>query len=196
MVSGIFHGVESNYYYNNNTTTTTNNNNNQNNDPPRSSGEGSSARNLYSGILDRSPGRDLLGRKGGKSIKDFTQDWINQYLSGQPRTERSNWLSDDSGSEAPSFFTAQNHFADDDWLGLEDDTRDEEILRTPTLSDFVGGKKGTGRGESSNNTTARQKLKDYIHRRTETLRQEDFWGFAYDKDPQPITMEKIERAHV
>lgn len=185
MLSGIFHGIESN---NNNT----NNNNNQNNDPPRSSSEGSSARNLYSGILDRSPGRDLLGRKGGKSIKDFTQDWINQYLSGQPRTERSNWLSDDSGSEAPSFFTAQNHFADDDWLGLEDDTRDEEILRTPTLSDFVGGKKGTGRSESSNNNTARQKLRDYIHKRTETLRQEDFWGFAYDKDPQPITMENTD----
>ena len=135
MRSGTFHGIEYN-----NPNINNNNANDTNNDNERlrpSGGEGSSG-NLYSGILDRSPGRDLLGRKGGKSIKDFTQDWINQYLSGKPRTERSNWLSDDSGSEAPSFFTAKNNFADDDWLGLEEDTRDEEILRTPTLSDFVG----------------------------------------------------------
>lgn len=187
MRSGTFHGIEyNNPNINNNNANDTNNDN----ELPRPSGGESSSGNLYSGILDRSPGRDLLGKKGGKSIKDFTQDWINQYLSGQPRTERSNWLSDDSGSEAPSFFTAKNNFADDDWLGLEEDTRDEEILRTPTLSDFVSRKKTAGLGESS--STARQKLKDYIHKRTETLRQEDFWGFAYDKDPQPITMDNTD----
>lgn len=188
MRSGTFHGIESSS--NNN-----NDNHSHNNEFLRPSGGESSAKNLYSGILNRSPGRDLFGRKGGKSIKDFTQDWINQYLSGQPRTERSNWLSDDSGSEAPSFFTAQNHFADDDWLGLEEDSRDEELLRTPTLADFVGRKKGTGQGETSSSTTtstARQKIRDYIHKRTETLRQEDFWGFAYDKDPQPITMDNTD----
>ncbi|KAJ5082276.1 hypothetical protein N7532_011319 [Penicillium argentinense] len=112
--------------------------------------------------------------EGGKSIRDFTQDWINQYLSGQPRTERSNWLSDDSGSEAPSFFTAPNHLADDlsdDWLGLEDDIRDNDLLKTPTLSDFVGRR-----------AAARAKGKKNSHKRTDTLRQEDFWGFAYDKE--------------
>ncbi|KAJ5798886.1 uncharacterized protein N7503_006391 [Penicillium pulvis] len=117
---------------------------------------------------------DLLGHREGKSIRDFTQDWINQYLSGQPRTERSNWLSDDSGSEAPSFFTAKNHLADDlsdDWLGLEDDTRESELLKTPTLSDFVGKR-----------AASRAKGKKNAHKRTETLRQEDFWGFAYDKE--------------
>ncbi|EYE95375.1 putative myosin class II heavy chain (MHC) [Aspergillus ruber CBS 135680] len=189
MPSGIFQEIEPSSDNNNN------NNSNSNNGFLRPSGGESSARNLYSGILDRSPGRDLFGRKGGKSIKDFTQDWINQYLSGQPRTERSNWLSDDSGSEAPSFFTAQNHFADDDWLGLEEDSRDEELLRTPTLADFASRKKGIGQGESSTNSTtstARQKIKDYIHKRTETLKQEDFWGFAYDKDPQPIAMDNTE----
>ncbi|KAJ5938100.1 hypothetical protein N7454_004442 [Penicillium verhagenii] len=124
---------------------------------------------------------DLAGHRGGKSIRDFTQDWINQYLSGQPRTaERSNWLSDDSGSEAPSFFTAKNHLADDlsdDWLGLEEDNRESELLKTPTLSDFVGKK-----------TSARGKSKKNSHKRTETLRQEDFWGFAYDKELPNITM--------
>ncbi|KAL5356902.1 hypothetical protein BJX96DRAFT_172036 [Aspergillus floccosus] len=137
-------------------------------------------------IFNRSPKRDVPGRKGGKSIKDFTQDWINQYLSGQPRTERSNWLSDDSGSEAPSFFTAQNHFADepsDDWLGLEQDSRDSsDLLKTPTLADFVS-RKDRLEGHAS-----RQRTKEHQHRREDTLRQEDFWGFAYDKDPQSITM--------
>lgn len=123
---------------------------------------------------------DLADHREGKSIRDFTQDWINQYLSGQPRTERSNWLSDDSGSEAPSFFTAKNHLADDlsdDWLGLEDDIRESDLLRTPTLSDFVGKR-----------TTARAKAKKTSHKRADTLRQEDFWGFAYDKEPPKSTM--------
>lgn len=175
-----------------------NNSHNHRNDPHRlkpSGGDGS-ARNLYSsGILNRSPGRDPAGRKAGKSIKDFTQDWINQYLSGQSRSERSNWLSDDSGSEAPSFFTAQNHFADDDWLGLEDDSRDEDLLKTPTLADFATRKKGSTdhypesaiTTASSSTNPARRKPRDFVHKRTDTLKQEDFWGFAYDKDPEPIT---------
>ncbi|PLB43770.1 hypothetical protein P170DRAFT_514095 [Aspergillus steynii IBT 23096] len=173
MRSGFYHGSEANHT-----------------EFLRPSAPESSTTQLYGGdsTLDRSPRRDLLGRKGGKSIKDFTQDWINQYLSGQPRTERSNWLSDDSGSEAPSFFTAQNHFADDpsdDWLALEQDSRDEDLLKTPTLSDFVKRRTIATHGE---NSLGRQRTKDYLHRRADTLRQEDFWGFAYDKDPQPITM--------
>ncbi|KAI2791199.1 hypothetical protein POX_c04055 [Penicillium oxalicum] len=117
---------------------------------------------------------------GERTIRDFTQDWINQYLTGQQRTEKSNWLSDDSGSEAPSFFTAKNHLADDlsdDWLGLEDETRESDLLKTPTLSDFVGRK-----------TALRAKGKQNKHKRTDTLRQEDFWGFAYDKDQPTDTM--------
>ncbi|KAL4985803.1 hypothetical protein BDW68DRAFT_179348 [Aspergillus falconensis] len=125
--------------------------------------------------LERSP-----ERRRGKSIQDFTQDWINQYLSGQQRTERSNWLSDDSGSEAPSFITAANHFADDasdDWLGLEQDSRDQDLLKTPTLTDFVNRRSAAKGGPI-------RKIKESLHKRTDTLRQEDFWGFAYDKDPQ------------
>lgn len=130
-------------------------------------------------VLVHSPDRDPSARK--KSIQDFTQDWINQYLSGQPRTERHNWLSDDSESEAPSFLTAQNQFADDtsdDWLGLEEDIRDDEdVLKTPTLADFVGRK-----------AAARSKLREKVHKRGGTLRQEDFWGFAYDQDPPQHSM--------
>ncbi|CAI7661025.1 unnamed protein product [Penicillium glandicola] len=124
--------------------------------------------------------RDIVANNGDRSIRDFTQDWINQYLTGQPRTERSNWLSDDSGSEAPSFITARNHFADDasdDWLGLEDDFRSDDLLKTPTLSDFVGKK-----------AAARAKANKTLHKRADTLRQEDFWGFAYDKDPPQNNM--------
>ncbi|CBF88031.1 hypothetical protein AN1156.2 [Aspergillus nidulans FGSC A4] len=132
-----------------------------------------------SNSLERSP-----ERRRGKSIQDFTQDWINQYLSGQQRTERSNWLSDDSGSEAPSFITAANHFADDasdDWLGLEQDSLDQDLLKTPTLADFVN-RRSAGKGGPV------RKRKEPLHKRTDTLRQEDFWGFAYDEDPQPNTM--------
>ncbi|KAB8227053.1 putative myosin class II heavy chain (MHC) [Aspergillus alliaceus] len=171
MRSGIYHGSETN-----------------NPEVVLTSAPERSTTQLHGSIRNRSPGRDIFGRRGGKSIKDFTQDWINQYLSGQPRTERSNWLSDDSGSEAPSFFTAQNHFADDlsdDWLGLEHDKREDDLLRTPTLADFVNRRAGSGNGEGN---AARQRTKEYLHKRAETLRQEDFWGFAYDKDPQPITM--------
>ena len=161
-------------------------NNNDSLRPPAIEG---STRQPYSGSLNRSSGRgDFFGRKGGKSIKDFTQDWINQYLSGQPRTERSNWLSDDSGSEAPSFFTAPNNFAEDasdDWLALEQDTRDEDLLKTPTLSDFVGRRSAARNGEGP---SSRPRAKEHHHKRADTLRQEDFWGFAYDQDPQPITM--------
>lgn len=194
MRSGAVDHNSSNHH---NTSNLTHQDNNHNDDDAhlKPSGGDGSARNLYSsGILNRSPGRDPVGRKGGKSIKDFTQDWINQYLSGQSRSERSNWLSDDSGSEAPSFFTAQNHFADDDWLGLEDDSRNEDLLKTPTLADFATRKKGPGYAESATTTAsssnlARRKPKDYVHKRTDTLKQEDFWGFAYDQDPDLITME-------
>ncbi|KAL4786069.1 hypothetical protein BJX76DRAFT_142207 [Aspergillus varians] len=137
--------------------------------------------------LDRSPEPDQVSRRG-RSIQDFTQDWIYQYLSGQSRTERSNWLSDDSGSEAPSFITAANHLADDasdDWLGLETDSRDQDLLKTPTLADFVNRRATSSRREGG---PVRSKVKESIHRRADTLRQEDFWGFAYDKDPQSITM--------
>ncbi|PYH44383.1 putative myosin class II heavy chain (MHC) [Aspergillus saccharolyticus JOP 1030-1] len=170
MRSGVQHGLETNQ-----------------SDLLRPSARDNSTRRPYSRLLSRSP----FGRKGGKSIKDFTQDWINQYLSGQPRTERGNWLSDDSGSEAPSFFTAQNFAEDtsDDWLGLEQDALDEDLLRTPTLADFGSRKTATGRGEGS------KRSKDSLHKRTDTLRQEDFWGFAYDKDPPLITMDSTD-AHV
>ncbi|KAL6239931.1 hypothetical protein BDW75DRAFT_248691 [Aspergillus navahoensis] len=129
--------------------------------------------------VERSP-----ERRRGKSIQDFTQDWINQYLSGQQRTERSNWLSDDSGSEAPSFITAANHFADDasdDWLGLEQDSRDQDLLKTPTLADFVNRRSAAKGGPI-------RKIKESLHKRTDTLRQEDFWGLAYDRDSQPNVM--------
>ncbi|OXV06528.1 hypothetical protein Egran_05704 [Elaphomyces granulatus] len=143
-------------------------------------------RRLYSS-LGRSVGRDLVNRHGGRSNKDFTEDWI---LSGPPRPERTNWLSDDSGSEAPSFITAHNHFADDlsdSWLGFGDDRRDEDLLGTPTLSRrFVS--RGVRTGSAGENGPGRPGYKHASHHSTATLRQEDFWGFAYDQEHQPRNM--------
>ena len=145
-------------------------------------------RPLYSS-LGRSAGRDLASRHGGPSSKDFTEDWIKRYLSGPPRPERANWLSDDSGSEAPSFITARNHFADDlsdSWLGFGDDRRDEDPLGTPTLSRFVS--RGVRTGNAGENGPGRPGYKHTSHQSTATLRQEDIWGCTYDQEHQPYNM--------
>ncbi|KAJ0425668.1 hypothetical protein BJY00DRAFT_324322 [Aspergillus carlsbadensis] len=144
-------------------------------------------------------GDDTLAPEGtgeenlrGKSIQEFTQDWINQYVSGQHRTERSNWLSDDSGSEAPSFITAQNQFGDDasdDWLGLESDSREQELLKTPTLADFVHRRAALASRRERG--ASRPRIKESLHKRADTLRQEDFWGFAYDRESKSNTMTEI-----
>ncbi|KAL2843102.1 hypothetical protein BJY01DRAFT_248776 [Aspergillus pseudoustus] len=147
------------------------------------------AENLGDGTL--APDRASAERRG-KSIQEFTQDWINQYVSGQHRTERSNWLSDDSGSEAPSFITAQNHFAEDasdDWLGLENEAREQDLLKTPTLADFVNRRPALGSRRERG--VSRPRIKEPLHKRADTLRQEDFWGFAYDKESQSNNMTEI-----
>ncbi|KAK2760748.1 hypothetical protein FQN54_001984 [Arachnomyces sp. PD_36] len=146
------------------------------------------SKQLYSSV-GRSAGRDFLAVQGGKSIKDFTQDWINQHLSGERRSERTNWLSDDSGSEAGSYLTAYNHLGDDQsegWLGLEDDSRDEDLLKTPTtLASFVR-RKANARG--TNIERPRLRAKHLPAKSTDTLKQADFWDFAYDKDASSPNM--------
>ncbi|KAJ9291089.1 hypothetical protein DTO021C3_1305 [Paecilomyces variotii] len=143
------------------------------------------ARRVYPSV-GRATARDIPGRQGGKSIRDFTEDWINQYLSGQPRTERTNWLSDDSGSETPSFFTARNQFVDEDgWLGLDDDSREEDPLKTPTVADYVARRARVNNAEVG---LLPPRAKHISRKSTDTLKQEDFWGFAYDKDPVPSKM--------
>ncbi|KAL2369285.1 hypothetical protein RJ035_006891 [Blastomyces gilchristii] len=129
----------------------------------------------------------------GNPIKDFTAEWINQYLSGQPRTERTNWLSDDSAdSGTGSFLTARNHLSEDQsegWLGLEDDSQDEDLLKTPTSRTF-------GRSISKDllvpRDTRRQPLSRIRPRHipkksTDTLKQSDFWDIGHELDGVPAT---------
>ncbi|KAI5310231.1 hypothetical protein KEM55_000238, partial [Ascosphaera atra] len=40
------------------------------------------------------------GNGNGKNPSTFTQDWLAQFLTGVPRTERTNWLSDDESSSS------------------------------------------------------------------------------------------------
>ncbi|OKL60139.1 hypothetical protein UA08_04561 [Talaromyces atroroseus] len=141
----------------------------------------------FYGSIGRSSTRDFSGALGGPSIRQFTQDWIDQYLSGQPRTERTNWLSDDEGSEAPSFITARNNFGDDPtegWLGL-DEPNEEDPLRTPTASNSLSlrSRKGLPNGH-----LGRFRQKHISTLSTATLRQEDFWSFAYGDEHPSITM--------
>jgi predicted nucleic acid-binding Zn-ribbon protein len=108
-------------------------------------------------------------------------------MSGQPRTERTNWLSDDEGSEAPSFITARNNFGDDPtegWLGL-DEPHEEELLRTPTASNSLSLRSRKG---LPNPQLGRFRQNHLSTLSTATLRQEDFWGFAYGDEPPSITM--------
>ncbi|PGH21507.1 hypothetical protein AJ80_03175 [Polytolypa hystricis UAMH7299] len=148
-----------------------NNNDSLRPEPPRLS------KRFYGSI-----GRGRSSRQGGKTIKDFTQDWINQYLSGQPRTERTNWLSDDSGeSEAGSFWTARNHLGEDQsegWLGLEDDREDEDHLKTPTTTTFFARK---AKATSARSESLRPRVSHISKKSTDTLTQEDFWDFGHDQ---------------
>ncbi|EED24187.1 myosin class II heavy chain (MHC), putative [Talaromyces stipitatus ATCC 10500] len=142
------------------------------------------------GSVGPSSTRDFSGTQGAFSFKQFTEDWIDQYLSGQPRTERTNWLSDDEGSEAPSFFTARNNFGDDPtegWLGL-DEPNDEDPLRTPTASNSLSSRsrKGFARGQLSR--TRQKHLSTFS---TATLRQEDVWGFAFGDEHPSAEMSDI-----
>lgn len=144
-------------------------------------------RPIYSSI-GRSSTREFSGGQGGTSIGQFTQDWIDQYLSGHSRTERTNWLSDDEGSEAPSFITARNNFGEDPtegWLGL-DDPHEEILLRTPTASNSIRSRKGL-----PNTLLNRSRQKHISTLSTATVRQEDFWGFAYGDEQPSIAMSDI-----
>ena len=125
----------------------------------------------------------------GRSIKDFTQDWINHYLSGKPRTERTNWLSDDESgeSEVASYLTAKNHLSEDSdgWLGLGDDpVATEDPLRTPTSATFL---KRSVKGKEK-----RRPARHMPQESTDTLKQSDFWDFGYDPDAMPTTMADLE----
>ena len=124
----------------------------------------------------------------GRSIKDFTQDWINHYLSGKPRTERTNWLSDDESgeSEVASYLTAKNHLSEDSdgWLGLGDDPiATEDPLSTPTAATF---------SERSLKGKEKRPTRHIPQKSTDTLKQSDFWDFGYDPDAMPTTMADLE----
>ncbi|OJD23675.1 hypothetical protein ACJ73_04971 [Blastomyces percursus] len=138
-------------------------------------------------------GRGAATGRQGNPIKDFTAEWINQYLSGQPRTERTNWLSDDSAdSGTGSFLTARNHLSEDQsegWLGLEDDSQDEDLLKTPTSRTF-------GRSISKDllvpRDTRRQprsrvRSRHIPKKSTDTLKQSDFWDIGHELDGVPTT---------
>lgn len=145
------------------------------------------------GSIGRSSVRDFSGAQASSSFKQFTEDWIDRYLSGQPRTERTNWLSDDEGSEAPSFFTARNNFGDDPtegWLGL-DEPNEEDLLRTPTASNSLSVRSRKGPGKQFSRT--RKHLSTFS---TATLRQEDVWGFAFGDEHPSTAMSDIADAQL
>ncbi|KAK2738883.1 hypothetical protein FQN57_006898 [Myotisia sp. PD_48] len=143
--------------------------------------------------------RDLQGdptTHAGKSIKDFTQDWINQYMSGKPRSERTNWLSDDSAdSEVASFLTARNHPGDDSdsWLDLDDKLSADDPLKTPIASKLLKGRIRLSPPEK--NRLFPRKVKHVPKASTDTLRQSDFWD-CHDlvamSTPEPLFISTLD----
>jgi hypothetical protein len=101
-------------------------------------------------------------------------------------------LSDDEGSEAPSFITARNHFADDPtegWLGLDDDSRDEDLLKTPTVASFLVRRTRPAEGHDVLPSGSRHKHAST--QSTATLKQENFGDFAYGAESGPTKMADI-----
>lgn len=135
--------------------------------------------------------KDRLVRQRGKSIKDFTQDWINQYISGQLRSERTNWLSDDSGDDVASFLTAKNHLSESEgWLGLDDDPLEDDPLKTPTAGSFLSNR--DFKNPASKLELPKLRSRHLKTSSTDTLKQSDFWDFGYDQDAVPATMPNTE----
>ncbi|KAF3480181.1 myosin class II heavy chain [Arthroderma uncinatum] len=136
---------------------------------------------LTSTLFERDLQTESVSRNRGKSIKDFTQDWINQYLTGKPRSERTNWLSDDSGeSDVGSFLTAYQQRAEESegWLDLDDK---EDLLKTPTSSKLFKGKKPEYSWKSR---PAHLKANHAPKASTATLKQSDFWDFGHEPEPE------------
>ncbi|EEP81043.1 predicted protein [Uncinocarpus reesii 1704] len=161
-----------------------------NTDPHKTGVPPSESAKLFDGLPGKRLEEDLLVRQGGNSAKAFTQDWINQYLSGQLRSERTNWLSDDSGDDVASFLTARNYLSESEgWLGLDDDPLEDDPLKTPTASTFFNRrlKEQTGKLELPKLRARHLKTNS-----TDTLKQSDFWDFGYDQDATPAAIPPTE----
>lgn len=140
---------------------------------------GGSGYKRFNNNIGRKLVKGLEGKEyAGKSIEDFTKDWIDQYLYGERETERKNWLSEDE-SDTVSFETARIQPIEpheEDWLGVGDGPRgDKDDPQTPSVG--------------LNN---RHKLKQQAKARSQhafsesnaTLKQEDFWDFGADTKDQ------------
>lgn len=126
-----------------------------------------------------------LDKSQRKPTKEFTRDWIDQSMSGAPRSERKNWLSDDSGDSEVAAFLADRGEETGGWLGLDDDPVDDEGLKTATSTKPPSQKirdlaeKAVDRPKSMNHSPIEG---------PETSKQSDFWDFGYDPDAVPTTM--------
>ncbi len=117
-----------------------------------------------------------------RPIRDFTEDWIRQYLSGQSNSERGNWWSDDSvGNRSHSTTidtSGKHHESDESWLGLDNNYREKEV-KIPTVSNFVKlREKARSQATREGYDARRHKLKNS----TETLKPRDFWSICNESE--------------
>ncbi|KAI5302970.1 hypothetical protein KEM56_000163 [Ascosphaera pollenicola] len=94
-VGGFFNGQQAP----NNSTTVTAGNNKESLTPPVNPVSAGDADLFVTRLREsiwKSAGKNKKHKN--KTVRDFTQDWLSQFLTGVPRTERNNWLSDDEAS--------------------------------------------------------------------------------------------------
>jgi hypothetical protein len=129
------------------------------------------------------------GQRKGNPIKEFTQEWVNRYLTGESRTERTNWLSDDEGNELAPVASNRNRLSGgtEGWLGLDDVPALAGPQEIPSVSMFSNYNRGS-------RDFGKKKKIDQPRRQSqnsETLKQSDFWDFGYDPDAVPAKMTDV-----
>lgn len=151
------------------------------------------------GAARPSPTAAYLGAAGGDwaversnpPARGFTADWIRQYLSGEPSSEKGAWLSDDSADSELASFSQRKQPVEEssigDWLDLEVESRNEDLKKTPTVVRFVQRKESV----RSADLRDRFPIKHTGNKSTDTLRQADFWELS----PTQMESPKISKEH-
>lgn len=125
---------------------------------------------------DRTPVRHQVTRS-------LTEDWVHQYSSGHWKSERGNWLSDesaesDSSSEKSEDFKTPIPFT---WFSGRHRRRNSTSVDSPALSRI-----GLRRPSSKHGNNPIDTFKKHKTRQSNlTLKQEDFWKIVRTADPRP-----------
>jgi DNA repair exonuclease SbcCD ATPase subunit len=135
------------------------------------------------------PEKKKEGGAGG-AAQGFTEDWIRQHLANEPRSERNNWLSDDSAEVDARASKPRTDLdpSDEDWLGLNDNSAGDDTPTTPTLASFVRRKT---RARSGDLTSPADQSPHKASRSSGQVPQATFWDvFRPSSESSPASTKK------